>query len=189
MPQTISRRKPGRPKGSKNRSIEKQVTESLMKKAAIKATGRPRGSKNKNGYKRSFRKPAKVSYAKLYMNATGGAQGSGTILELLTLLENVVTKTWTDARVQEYFGDGKNHAQADKIENACHIYISSKGRLVAGEDDVLSTCVLFPKIGLSTRFLDHYIHSSADTMTYGDFVVQTSLRLQKRAAALLSVQH
>jgi len=188
MPKIISRRNPGRPKGSKNRSFEQRVKESVHKKSSIKSSGRPRGSKNQHGYNRSFRKPAKVSYAKLYMNATGGAQGSGTILELLTLLENVVTKTWTDARVEEYFDDGRNTQQTEEVENACHIYISSKGRLVAGDNDVLSKCVLFPGIGLSTKFLDHYIHSAADTMTYGDFVTQTCLRLKRRASALLTLK-
>ena len=176
------KRRPGRPPGSKNKSFEQRVKESLEKKSFKKA-GRPRGAKNKHGYKRSFRKPAKVSFAKLYMNATGGAAGSGNILELLAILENSIAKGWTDDRVQKYFKDG-NDRQADTIENTCHVYMSSKGRLVSADDDVLEKCVMFPGVKLSSAFLDHYIHTPADVMTYGDFVVQSRVRLQRRASDL-----
>ncbi len=181
-----STRKPGRPKGSKNRPREIISPESLMphKKSTRKKAGRPRGSKNKDGSKKSFRKPSKVSYAKLYMNATGGARGSGTILELLTILETTVTKTWTNKRIIAFFKDG-NDDLADELENKCHIYMSSKGRLVS-DNHSLSTCVLFPGLNLSGKFLEHYIHSSTDALTYGDFVTQTRIRLQKRALALLT---
>jgi len=182
-----SNRKPGRPKGSKNRPKDIVLSEQLLKTSKKKDSvgpGRPRGSKNKSGSKKSFRKPAKISYAKLYMNATGGARGSGTILELLTILENAITKHWTDKRVIEFFGNGHDNNQADDVENACHIYMSSKGRLVS-DRNTLSVCVLFPGLKLSAKFLEHYIHSSTDLLTYGDFVTQTRTRLQKRARALL----
>jgi hypothetical protein len=136
------------------------------------------------GSKKSFRKPAKMSYAKLYMDATGGATGSGNILELLRILETSVRKGWTDDKIMDVFGDGEDDELADELENDCHVCMSSKGRLVSDHNNTLSTCMLFPGVKLSVKFLDHYIHTHTDTLSYGDFVTATRQRLQRRARAL-----
>ncbi len=188
MPQSFIKRKPGRPRGSKNRLVEERERQQVKKQSVEKTLGRPRGSRNKNDSKRSIRKPARVSYATLYMDATGGGKGSATILDLLSLLEKKVAQIWTDDHVREFFGALKNSIddEWEEVENTCHIYMSSKGRLVSADDNVLSTCVLFPGIALSAAFLEHYIHTSADAMTYGDFIRQTCRRLKRRAEALLA---
>jgi hypothetical protein len=177
----------GRPRGSKNKTFEQKIRESLIAKneEAKRKPGRPRGAVNKYGYKRSFKKPlSKISYAQQYMNATGGAPGQGNILQLLVLLTKAVQANWPDTRVRQHFGNGKNFTHCDKLENACHVHMSSKGRNVSADEVTLSTCVLFPGVDITVSFLDHYIHSPADLRSYGDFVTQTRAQLQKSALLL-----
>jgi hypothetical protein len=113
---------------------------------------------------------------------TAGAKGTGNILELLNLLTTNVQQNWTDAKVSKFFKN-KSEATFDEMENNCHFFASSKGRLVCANNN-LADCQLFPGIQLSGDFLDHYIHSFEDVLTYGDFVSQTRTALQQRAKSL-----
>jgi hypothetical protein len=182
-PEKSSKRKPGRPVGSKNRTLEEKEQE--KRKTSVHNRGRPRGSKNKKGTK--VRPPAKVSYAHLYMNATGappplGMRKNGTILDLLQLLDKVVADYWTDQRVLQVFRSGESSVH--EIENQCHFYASSKGRLISTDNNTLSSCVLFPGVNLSSEFLDQYLHTFDDVLTYGDYVSQVTQKLERRAIAL-----
>jgi len=178
MDDDVPKRKPGRPPGSKNKTT---IEESQEEKQPV---GRPSGSKNKKGTKPPPKPTGKLSYADLYMNATGAAKGSGTILELLALLE-ASQKQWTDERILQYFSKDDFEDSVCEMENSCHVYSSSKGRLIA-ESNTLPSCKLFPGVELSSKFLDHYIHTFDDVLSYGDFVSKTCQTLQMRAKKLLT---
>jgi len=174
----VQKRGPGRPRGSKNRS---KTSHHTSPERTRRPAGRPKGSRNKKGVK--IRTPSKVDAAQLYQSASGARPGQGTITDLLDILDNAVKKGWSDERILEFFGPESTEESRCDLENECHFYSSSKGRLVA-ENNTLSTCVLFPGVKLTEQFLLHYIHSFDDVLTYGEHIAQTSANLYRRAREL-----
>src|SRR5690348_14009976 len=131
-----TRRKPGRPVGSTNKKHTKTkttttatfFTKTEQRGPATSAAGRPKGSRNKKGVK--IKPPSKVDFAFQYERMNGAPAGAGTIIQLVDMLEECVRTKWTDEKILTYFGSQSKH-DPENIENQCHFYCSSKGRLVA----------------------------------------------------------
>ena len=178
IPTKKTTKKPGRPIGAKN--VTMHVSQVSISQEEKRAPGRPRGARNKKGVK--VKTPSQVDYADRYSDVSGAPPGSRTVLDLMDILEHSVQTYWTDERVMDFFG---SHSTRDpeELENKCHFYASSKGRLIS-EHNSLSECELFPNVALSAHYLDQFIHTFDDVATYGEFVRDTRAYLQRRAQAL-----
>lgn len=141
--------------------------------------GRPVGARNKNPLKRREVVLGPNSF-EVRMPQQAFATGLGTYLQLESLLKANLDSYWTDERVLEFFATDED---AESMENKCHFYSSTKGRLVV-DDGSLEQCGLFPGVHLSSEFLSRYLHNYTDVANYGFFVSQTAQTLRQRARNL-----
>ena len=141
--------------------------------------GRPAGARNKNPLKQREVALGPNSF-EVRMPQQAVASGLGTYLQLESLLTAKIDSYWTDERVIEFFATDES---TESMENKCHFYSSSKGRLVV-DDGSLEQCGLFPGVHLSSDFLSKYLHNYTDVANYGFFVSQTAQTLRQRARVL-----
>ena len=142
--------------------------------------GRPPGSKNKGPLVGRTVVLGENSYEVRGAPRETSSTGLGGFLQLEAMLRAKVDEYWTDARVLEFFASDD---EATAMEDKCHFYSSSKGRLVV-DDGSLSSCGLFPGIELSSTFLSQYLHNYTDVANYGSFVAITAQTLRHRARML-----
>jgi len=142
--------------------------------------GRPPGSRNKGPLKQRYVELDDQSFEVRVLPTLESSTGLGTYLQLENILNEKLTAYWTDERILQYFPDDET---AENMENACHIYSSSKGKMVI-DDGSLSKCSLFPGISISVSFLENYLHNYDDVANYGDFIHATTQRLRHRARLL-----
>lgn len=144
--------------------------------------GRPPGAKNKSLPKQREVTLKPDSFEVRYSSMLSPQNGLGTYTQLEEMLQKSLDENWTDDKVLAVFS---NDEETTNIENQCHFYSSSKGRVVI-DDGSLSNCGLFPGITLSAEFLSHYLHTYTDVENYGYFVGITVRRLRDRARKLAS---
>lgn len=130
-----------------------------------------------------MRPPSKIDFVEHYKHQFGARHGQGTIVDLLDILDDAIRTGWTNERTLQYFGSQTTAESQEELENNCHFYASSKGRIIA-EGHNLRKCKMFPGVKLSTDFLDQYIHTLDDFATYGDYVTRVVSHLRKRAQRL-----
>lgn len=146
-----------------------------------RAPGRPKGAKNKAPKKLREVVLHARSYEVLHNADQPPSPELGTYLQLEALLQREMTAYWTDARVLEAFATDD---ATTELEDKCHFYSSSKGRIVV-DDGSLHECMLFSNnIDLSSDFLEHYLHNYDDISNYGDFVARSVADLRHRARML-----
>lgn len=139
--------------------------------------GRPRGAKNKNPLKQREVVLGPNSYEVRMAPPQISATGLGSYLQLEAILQKKIDEYWTDEKLLQFFATDE---QATDMEDKCHFYSSSKGRLVV-DDGSLSHCGLFPGIEMSSNFLSQYLHNYTDVANYGSFVATTAQTLRQRA--------
>lgn len=142
--------------------------------------GRPPGSKNKAPLKQREVILKSNSFEAQNQQLFTPTPGLGSYLELEMMLQQAVDAHWTDENVLDAFA---NDDLATMMEDKCHVYSSSKGRVVV-DDGTLPQCGLFPGVNLSAEFLAHYLHNYTDIESYGHFVALTTHRLRDRARKL-----
>ena len=144
--------------------------------ATKRKPGRPPGARNKNPLKQRDVVLGPNSYEVRAAPQTS-ATGIGSFLQLEALLQQKVDEYWTDVTILQFFATDE---QATDMEDKCHFYSSSKGRLVV-DDGTLAHCGLFPGIDMSSAFLSQYLHNYTDVANYGSFVATTAQKLRQRA--------
>lgn len=172
-------------KETKKRKNNKNNKKGMDEKQEKRKPGRPRGARNKNPLKQRVVVLGPNSYEARQQTSTQqhhltSATGLGTFLQLEALLTSNLKTYWTDEKVLAHFG---TDAQSDVMEDMCHFYSSSKGRLIV-DDGSLQKCGLFPGIELSSDFLSRYLHNYTDVSNYGALVAHTIQTLRQRARAL-----
>lgn len=144
--------------------------------------GRPVGAKNKAPLKQREVVLSKNSFEARNPHLLAPPTGLGSWVELQMILQQSIDKHWTDELVVASFSTDD---LTSSIENQCHFYSSSKGRVVV-DDGSLTQCGLFPGVSLSADFLTHYLHNYTDVENYGHFVALTTQRLRDRARKLIA---
>lgn len=147
--------------------------------------GRPNGAWNKNPLKdRAPAVPLKPNSFEAVVLPSMRSRRTNKFDELLHILETSVQRYWTDERLLASFATNE---AADDMENKCHFYSSSKGKLVV-DDGNLHTCSLFPHIAFGVEFLEQYLHSYEDVANYADYIHDVSQSLRQRARELQKKQ-